>query len=108
MLAPGAVEWHAVHAGVALRNTASPSAMGLSAPVVGRAPGGAAPLAAWPGDAPAAASVPGKVAPDTRMGRGGQPWLSTLLTQSRKAISAVMSSSLRFCLGISLRCLFSS
>ena len=42
--------------------------------------------------APCSASVGARnVAPVTRIGRGGQPWLSTLLTQSRNAMRSVIS-----------------
>ena len=44
---------------------------------------------------------------ETTIGRGGQPWLSTWLTQSRNAITCAISVSFRLGLGIRRRCVSS-
>ena len=79
----------------------SPSAIGLSPTSAGVGPGA-------PATAPVLNALWDSTPPVTRIGRGGQPALSTLLIQSRNAIRLLMSASLKFCLGIRRRCRVSS
>src|SRR5690606_33277591 len=90
-LTPATVEWHDAQPGGVARKSASPWATGESD-------------AAAAGALPLVSPLPGKVPPLTRIGRGGQPWLSILETQPRKAITWAISSSLSLGLGISRRC----
>ena len=76
MLTSGTTEWHAAHAGGVALKVVRPSSIGSEEAAVG---------------AGAPTSMPGTAAPFTRMGRGGQPWVSILLTHPRNAITAVMS-----------------
>src|SRR5579864_7696338 len=88
MLTPGAMEWHAEQPGGVELNATRPSSIGsLDAALAAGAP----------------TLAPGTALPFTRMGRGGQPCVSILLTQPRKAIRAVMSASLSFSVGMSRR-----
>jgi hypothetical protein len=86
-LTPAVVEWQAKQPGGVWRNRSSPRASGASI------------LGDRAEPALAVTAVPGKVAPATRMGRGGQPWLSTAAIHCRKAMTASISLSLSFGLG---------
>src|SRR5437868_1931965 len=85
---PAVIEWHAEQPGGTLENSAAPSATGSSDTAVG----GWAPMFA-----------PGTAAPETRIGRGGQPFVSICDIQVRNAIRSETCASLKFWFGIRRR-----
>src|SRR3990167_11300867 len=89
MSAPTVREWQAVQAGAAVLNIRSPRATGsLSEVAAAEVDPAGVEAAAMAGTV---AFPPVAPRPVTMIGRGGQPWLSTWLTQSRNAIRPSIS-----------------